>query len=112
LRKTHGDQFTGSGTGDFVGHIRGKYVELELKVYPNRFSIEQHKSLVNVNRTGGYGAGILWTDVMCWLIPGELVLSYKDRSKWIPLPTYEVPRREGGVATRLRLELLTINLGV
>lgn len=114
LRKTHMDQYTGSGTGDFVGHIQGKHVEIEMKVKPNRPSPEQIKSLNNVRRTGGFAACVIYTPECSYLVLPEQCnpFSYRDSARWLPLPHYSIPTREGKKATRLMLTALSIALGV
>lgn len=95
LHKHHADQFTGAGHADFYGHLGGKYVELELKVQPNSFEVEQQNHIRECNRTQGFGAGILQLkDGTVWLVLGAAFLpkfSYRERQFWLPLLDVPVP---------------------
>ena len=111
FRKFHADQFTESGVGDLVGHILGKYVELELKVSKNYFSGVQKANLARVQASGGAAFGLLHhrESKSYYLLPVAAVteFSYHDVAKWLPLPVIDVPGREGS-RPALNLQALRI----
>lgn len=109
FRKTHGDMFTGAGTPDFVGHIYGACVELELKVHPGVFSQLQKNNIRDVAASGGFSGGILQYESSYYFLSPMHVydFSYRSRPSWVPLPLYRMTTRNG-LENRLNLAPLTM----
>jgi hypothetical protein len=109
LRKTHPDKFEGKGKPDYVGHIYGVHVEIELKVEPNRPSKEQKSEIRQVTSSGGFAAVLIWAKGSFYIVYNEHVetFSYRDRTHWQLLP-----HRVMGKTYYLDLRPLTANLAL
>lgn len=90
VTKHHADMYTGAGHPDFYGHILGRFVAIEDKVYPNRFSERQKTELTSWAESGAHAFGLLCWGEDFYLIPGLMMqaITYRNKQGWIPLPTH------------------------
>ena len=87
-QKTHGNQFTGSGVADIIGHVDGLFFGLECKIrkpgYNGQVKEEQYRWMKKQIDRGGAGFWVIYdTEEQCtYWIPGEQRVSYRDRKHW------------------------------
>ena len=85
VQKTHGNQFTGAGVSDLIGHLGGKFFGLELKMKGNRPSPDQYRWMKKQIDAGGFGFWVIYDkDEQCtYWVPGSEQVSYRDKKNWI-----------------------------
>lgn len=85
VQKTHGNQYTGSGVADLIGHLGGKFFGLELKMLGNRPSPDQYRWMKKQLDAGGFGWWVIYDkeNKCTYWIPGDAQISYRDKKSWI-----------------------------
>lgn len=85
LEKTTPGMYSGVGMPDYIGvGPNGKFLGIEMKVYPGRFSDEQMTWMKQVNKRGGIAIGCVLMDDGDALVfkPVEKPFSYKNKGDW------------------------------
>lgn len=89
--KVHGNEFTPAGTPDFCGHLRSRFLGIELKVQPRAFTSDQIRKIRTFAKSGPdgiYGGLVLCQDSVYRFIPPSQFaggFSYRDKEKWLPV---------------------------
>lgn len=87
FKKNHGNEYTEKGVSDIDGHIGGKYVAIECKMWNGRPSTSQLAFSRGVMKTGGLSLFCIYHyyggDHSFYWIPGDMVFSYRTKMLWI-----------------------------
>ena len=98
LEKTTPGMYSGKGMPDYIGVCDGKFIGIEMKLYPGRFSDEQMAWMKQVNKRGGIAIGCVLMDDGDALLfrPLEKAFSYKNRGNWLKVsavgPSFDVAK--------------------
>lgn len=92
--KMHGNEFSAVGVPDIVGHVRGRFFGIELKVN-TPLSETQLGQLMAISRTGGISLLVLY-DVKTkgfYFTPGSVLqpgMTGRKREYWFPIKSTRI----------------------
>ena len=86
FKKNHGNEYSEAGVSDLDGHIDGKYVAIECKMWSGRPSMTQLAFTRSIMKTGGLALFAIYQyedgeHTLHW-VPGDMNFTYRQKAIW------------------------------